>query len=117
MDFLAPHARHDDPERNEIAMSEPNSDCPCKKAAVAAKTPADARSTSRRNLLLKIGTGLNGLAAALVGVPILGYALSSLTRPSKNSWISLGPLGKFPEGTPGPGTVSKHWTETLTISI
>ena len=79
-------------------MSEPNSDCPCKKAALVANTPAPAQSTSRRNLLLKIGTGLNGLAAALVGVPLLGYALSSFTRPSKNSWISLGPLAKFPEG-------------------
>ena len=79
-------------------MSETNSDCPCKKAALVANTDAPARSTSRRNLLLKIGTGLNGLAAALVGVPLLGYALSSFTRPSKNSWISLGPLAKFPEG-------------------
>src|SRR5258708_10912596 len=79
-------------------MSEPKSDCPCKKAALVANAAAPARSTSRRNLLLKIGTGLNGIAAALVGVPLLGYALSSFTRPSKNSWISLGPLGSFPEG-------------------
>ena len=79
-------------------MSEPNSDCPCEKAALAPTAPASPRSTSRRNLLLKIGAGLNGIAAALVGVPILGFALSSFTRPSKNSWISLGPLAKFPEG-------------------
>jgi menaquinol-cytochrome c reductase iron-sulfur subunit len=79
-------------------MSEPNSDCPCEKAALAPTAPASPQSTSRRNLLLKIGAGLNGIAAALVGVPILGFALSSFTRPSKNSWISLGPLAKFPEG-------------------
>jgi nitrite reductase/ring-hydroxylating ferredoxin subunit len=85
-------------------MSEPNSDCPCKKAALAKDANAPAQSTSsqsqssRRNMLLKIGAGLNVIAGALVGVPLLGYALSSFTRPSTNSWISLGPLDKFPEG-------------------
>jgi Rieske Fe-S protein len=77
-------------------MSETNSDCGCKKAASVNSAPA--QSMSRRNLLFKIGTGLNGIAAALVGVPLLGYVMSSLTRKSKNSWISLGPLAKFPEG-------------------
>jgi menaquinol-cytochrome c reductase iron-sulfur subunit len=72
------------------------SDCGCKKAALMGDAPA--QPTSRRNLLLKIGTGLNGIAAALVGVPLLGYALSSFARKSKNSWISLGPLDRFPEG-------------------
>jgi menaquinol-cytochrome c reductase iron-sulfur subunit len=77
-------------------MSETNSDCGCKKAALMKDAPG--RSMSRRNLLLKIGTGLNALAGALVGVPLLGYALSALTRAPKNSWISLGPVAKFPEG-------------------
>jgi nitrite reductase/ring-hydroxylating ferredoxin subunit len=80
-------------------MSESNSDCPCKKAALAkaANAPAQSKS-SRRNMLLKIGAGLNVIAGALVGVPLLGYALSSFARPSTNSWISLGPAAKFPEG-------------------
>jgi Rieske Fe-S protein len=77
-------------------MSDQNSDCGCKKAALMASEPA--KPISRRNLLLKIGTGLNAIAGALVGVPLLGYALSSFTRTSKNSWVSLGPLDKFPEG-------------------
>jgi len=77
-------------------MNETNSDCGCKKAAPAGSPPA--KSVSRRNLLLKIGAGLNAIAGALVGVPLLGYALSSFTRTSKTSWISLGPLNKFPEG-------------------
>ncbi len=77
-------------------MSEKNSNCGCKKAASVESAPA--QSMSRRNLLFKIGTGLNGIAAALVGVPLLGYVMSSFTRGSKNSWISLGPLAKFPEG-------------------
>ena len=74
-------------------MSEPNSDCPCKKA-----TANSAGGTSRRDLLFKIGTGLNGIAATLVGVPLLGYAVSSFAGGYKASWISLGPLEKFPEG-------------------
>jgi menaquinol-cytochrome c reductase iron-sulfur subunit len=53
---------------------------------------------SRRNLLLKIGTGLNGVAAVLMGVPVLGYVLSSFTRSSPQTWISLGSLDRFPAG-------------------
>jgi len=53
---------------------------------------------SRRNLLLKVGVGLNAIAAALIGVPLLGYVLSSFTRTSPKSWISLGPLDRFPQG-------------------
>ena len=41
---------------------------------------------------------MNGIAAALIGVPLLGYVLSTFTRKSANSWISLGPLDRFPEG-------------------
>ena len=72
------------------------SDCGCKKLALPAEAPA--RSLSRRTLLLKVGAGLNGLAAVLMGVPILGYVLSSFTRGSRNSWISLGTLERFPQG-------------------
>jgi menaquinol-cytochrome c reductase iron-sulfur subunit len=70
-------------------MSETNSDC-CRSAAT--------QPPSRRNLLFKIGAGLNVIAGALVGVPLLGYALSGFTKKSKNSWISLGSLATFPEG-------------------
>jgi Rieske Fe-S protein len=61
----------------------------------ACKPPA---TISRRNLLLKIGAGLNAVAGLLIGVPILGYVLSSFTRTSPNSWISLGALNQFPMG-------------------
>jgi menaquinol-cytochrome c reductase iron-sulfur subunit len=66
-----------------------NSDCGCKKPP---------QPISRRNLLFKVGAGLNGIAAVLMGVPLLGYVLSSFTRTSPNSWISLGPLDRFPRG-------------------
>jgi menaquinol-cytochrome c reductase iron-sulfur subunit len=68
----------------------------CMKRATTTETPA--HSFSRRNLLLKVGAGLNGIAAALIGVPLLGYVLSSFTRTSPDSWISLGPLERFPQG-------------------
>jgi menaquinol-cytochrome c reductase iron-sulfur subunit len=55
-------------------------------------------TVSRRTLLLKIGTGLNGVAAMLMGVPVLGYVLSSFTRSSPRKWISLGSLDRFPAG-------------------
>jgi len=98
-------------------MSEPNSDCPCKKAALAkeasATAPSASSGSSRRDLLLKIGAGLNIIAAALVGVPLVGYALSSFARASTNSWISLGPVAEFPEGQTRLATYrnpqSKQW--------
>jgi menaquinol-cytochrome c reductase iron-sulfur subunit len=73
-----------------------NADCGCKKPSLTKDAPA--QRVSRRNLLLKVGAGLNGIAAALIGVPLLGYVLSSFTRRSPNSWISLGPTNRFPEG-------------------
>jgi Rieske Fe-S protein len=76
-------------------MSETNSDCGCGRNPVS-KPPA--KPMSRRGLLLKLGAGLNAVAAGLVGVPLLGYLLSSFTRESKTSWITLGPLGQFPQG-------------------
>ena len=73
------------------------SECGCMKQAPPTGA-APAKGVSRRNLLLKIGAGLNGLAGVLIGVPLLGYVLSSFTRKSPNSWISLGPLDHFPQG-------------------
>lgn len=72
------------------------SDCGCGKAfLVNDDTP---KSTSRRNLLLKIGAALNVVAAGLIGVPLLGYVFSSFATKSRANWISLGPLTRFPEG-------------------
>jgi menaquinol-cytochrome c reductase iron-sulfur subunit len=52
----------------------------------------------RRAFLLKLGFLLNGIAAMLVSIPILGYVLSSFrTEGPFKSWIALGPLESFPE--------------------
>jgi menaquinol-cytochrome c reductase iron-sulfur subunit len=55
------------------------------------------KSTSRRSLLLKAGVVLNGIAAALLGAPIIGYVLSGFAAPKQQRrWISLGPIEQFP---------------------
>lgn len=79
-------------------MSDNNqeSGCGCNKAALAERTTTDA--LSRRNALLKLGAGLNMLAGLLIGVPVFGYVLSTFSKKSPRTWISLGPLNQFPEG-------------------
>jgi Rieske Fe-S protein len=54
---------------------------------------------SRRDFLLKVGFGLNAIAAAAIGIPIVGYALSSFVQKFPLKRISLGPVSNFPEGT------------------
>ena len=52
----------------------------------------------RRAFLLKLGFLLNGIAATLVSVPLLGYLLSSFRNEGGfTSWIALGSLATFPE--------------------
>ncbi|MFZ4681552.1 MAG: ubiquinol-cytochrome c reductase iron-sulfur subunit [Terrimicrobiaceae bacterium] len=59
----------------------------------------DKDKASRRDFLLKIGFGLNAIAAAAIGIPIVGYALSSFVQKFPLKRISLGPVSNFPEGT------------------
>lgn len=56
---------------------------------------------SRRALFAKVGLLLNGLAGTVLAVPVLGFLLSPVLRERKSaaqSWVSLGNLGRFPEG-------------------
>jgi Rieske Fe-S protein len=56
---------------------------------------------SRRTLFTKLGILFNGIAAAVIAVPIVQFLVSALTRGRDDaylSWISLGPLSQFPEG-------------------
>jgi len=56
---------------------------------------------SRRGLLMKLGMLFNGCVAAALAVPIGRFLLSSITRGRANgylNWVSLGPVGQFPEG-------------------
>ncbi len=63
-----------------------------------APAPEPEKST-RRELMLKIGIGLNVIAGAMIGIPVLGYVFSSFVRKMPLTWISLGPLDKFPVNT------------------
>src|SRR5438132_3071701 len=56
---------------------------------------------SRRVFLARLGIGFNAIVATLLGVPIVRYILSPITRerrPGYESWLSLGSLDQFPEG-------------------
>ena len=59
----------------------------------APETPAD--PPDRRRLLLWSTTGVCGLAAAAVGVPLVGYFLGPL-RKRPEEWVTLGPVSKYP---------------------
>ena len=54
---------------------------------------------SRRGLFMKLGILFNGVAAAVLAVPIARFLLSSITRGragSYLSWVSLGSVSEFP---------------------
>jgi Rieske Fe-S protein len=56
---------------------------------------------TRRGLLTKLGVLFNGLVAAALTVPIVGYLLSAITRGRASgylSWVTLGSISAFPEG-------------------
>ena len=56
---------------------------------------------SRRGLLMKLGMLFNGVVAAALAAPVVGFLLSSVTRGRANgylSWVSLGTVSEFPEG-------------------
>ncbi len=69
--------------------------CACQGGAV----PPEAEKSTRRELMLKVGIGLNVVAGAMIGLPLIGYALSSFVQKMPLAWITLGALEKFPVGT------------------
>jgi menaquinol-cytochrome c reductase iron-sulfur subunit len=60
---------------------------------------ADPRLLKRRQLLSGLSLALSGIAAALVGVPVLGFLLSPLIRKPPKIWRPVGTLDQFPVGT------------------
>src|SRR2546427_13152001 len=70
-------------------------------AAPRGRTPMTGTDgLSRRVFLARLGIGFNAIVAALLGVPIVRYILSPITRerrPGYESWLSLGSLDQFPE--------------------
>jgi Rieske Fe-S protein len=55
-----------------------------------------AEPVSRRGFLLRLGLAVNAAAAALVGIPILGYLVAPVRRLATHAWVSLGPVERFP---------------------
>jgi len=56
---------------------------------------------TRREMFLKTGVLLNGAAGVVLAIPIVRYLLSPVLRegkPGYESWVSLGPLDRFPAG-------------------
>ena len=56
---------------------------------------------SRRGFFTKLGILFNGLAAAVLAVPIVQYLFSSVTRGTSGaylSWVPVGKMSDFPEG-------------------
>jgi nitrite reductase/ring-hydroxylating ferredoxin subunit len=52
-------------------------------------------------MFLKIALAFNGAMGLLLGIPVVGYLLSPITRGRKagyDSWISLGSINRFPSG-------------------
>lgn len=60
--------------------------------------PPSPPSVSRRFFLLKFGVFLNVIAAALIGLPLVGYIAGALRRKAYNAWIPLGNIESFPSG-------------------
>ena len=56
---------------------------------------------SRRGLFMKMGILFNGVVAAALAAPIVGFLLSAVTRGRANaylSWVPVGQVNDFPEG-------------------
>jgi nitrite reductase/ring-hydroxylating ferredoxin subunit len=66
---------------------------------------------SRRGFLLKLGAALNLLAAALIGIPVIGFLLSSFRRRIRpEAWIALGQVETFPENQTRLATFRNPYT-------
>ena len=55
----------------------------------------------RRALFVKLGLLFNGVVGAMLGVPIVRFLLSPVARGRQGkyeSWVSLGPLERYPAG-------------------
>ncbi len=66
---------------------------------------------SRRAFLFKLGAALNVVAASLMGIPVIGFVLSSFrSKGPSESWIGLGALDSFPEGQTRLATYRNPYT-------
>jgi Rieske Fe-S protein len=57
------------------------------------------KPTTRRSMLYRIGQGLMGLGGMVIAVPIVAYIFDPGFRKFARSWIDLGDVAQFPQGT------------------
>lgn len=77
----------------------------------APKLPPRLPPVSRRSFLLKLGIGLNVVAASLIALPIIGFVLSSVVKTKAyQAWIPLGELSDFPSGQTRLATYKNPFT-------
>jgi len=79
-------------------MSDHSANEPPKECAPTCACKYEPPKTSRRDFLLMLGFGLNAVAGAAIGIPLVGYLLTPFLKPNKLDWISLGDIETFPEG-------------------
>src|SRR5438105_1380716 len=66
--------------------------------AEAVVNELDEKVLTRRRFLGRISLALSGLAAAIVGVPIIAYLLSPLLQSERNQWRDVGLVENFRVG-------------------
>ena len=64
----------------------------------------------RRGFMLRLGIGMNVVAAALVGVPIIGFVFSAARSRAYSKWVVLGRLSQFPIGETRKGEYVNPYT-------
>ena len=92
-----------DPTPQKPETDQPAEGCGCECAGTP--KPSDPptlasflkKKPTRRDMMIMVGAGLNVAAAAMMGIPILGYVLANFKARSPQAWINLGPLEQFPE--------------------
>ena len=62
------------------------------------RTPDDAPTLARRRFLSRVSFALSTLAAAVVGVPVIGFLVSPLTRKPPRAWRIVGAVDQFKVG-------------------
>src|SRR6266498_5607216 len=71
---------------------------PAEEAPTSHPPPDDPKALERRRFLSRISIALSALAATVVGVPVIGFLVSPLTRKSPRQWRPVGSVDGFKVG-------------------
>lgn len=58
----------------------------------------EALSPARRRFLARLSIALSAIAAAIVGIPVIGFILGPLIAPGEPTWRAVGPQTNFQVG-------------------